>query len=351
MSSAIQLSWIVLARSALIAACVTGVATLAAPAMAQAQDQDNDKATTPTTLIESMSQALRTLNYEGVFVHAQGTNLTSMRILHGSNERGEFERLTALDGEAREVIRSNSLVTCIWPGSQSVVVSKSKPRDLLPRIDASLASNKRYRFSHGDPDRVAGRPTHVVNVVPRDEYRYGYRFWIDVDNSMLLRSMLLEGPEKPVEQVIFTQIDYLDSIEASRFDVLGAHNRADMVSWLEPKNNAASSAIETHQRTVANRVSFSRLPDGYRKVSETFSSTPIKSGPVSHVMLTDGMASVSVYVEYVPLAEQAGMTLGLSRMGAMNAYGISKSTALVTAVGEVPELTVKVIASAVVLDE
>jgi len=52
-------------------------------------------------LIESMSVALKTLNYEGTFVHLQGTSIRSMHILHSSNAKGELERMTSLDGEAR----------------------------------------------------------------------------------------------------------------------------------------------------------------------------------------------------------------------------------------------------------
>ncbi|MFK7996965.1 MAG: MucB/RseB C-terminal domain-containing protein [Granulosicoccus sp.] len=339
--------WLVVARRAMVAAWVAGLGS--SVSVAYAQESANGVA--PAKLIQSMSQALRSLNYEGIFVHAQGSNLTGMHILHANTGRGEHERLTALDGEAREVIRNNSLVTCIWPGSQSVVVSKSKPREALPRFDASLATSQRYTFSYGKPDRVADRPTHVINVVPRDKYRYGYRFWIDVENNMLLRSMLLEGPEKPVEQVIFTEISFPNSIDIARFNFLGGESR-DVVSWLEPKSTQAVSSLETREKSEqADRVGFASLPDGYRKVSETYSSTPIKNGPVSHVMLSDGMASVSVYVEYVSATKQAGSSVGLSRMGAMNAFSVSSESMMITAVGEVPEATVRAIAAAVKLKE
>jgi len=300
----------------------------------------------PASLIDSMSKALNTLNYEGTFVHAQGQNLTSMHILHSTDAYGELERLTALDGEAREVIRNNSLVTCIWPDSQSVVVSKSKPRDLLPQVDASLADNQRYRLSMGADDRVSGRGTYVVNVTPKDGHRYGHRFWIDKDTYMLLRSMLLDGPGKTVEQIIFTSIEYPQRIDPARFAV---QENDERISWLEPKKNQASASVYSLPRKQDDKVGFSQLPEGYRKVSETFSPMPIQDGPVSHVMLSDGMASVSVYVEYVKASDQNNPMVGLSQMGAMNAFGVSTSQAVITVVGEVPANTVKAIALAVTI--
>jgi sigma-E factor negative regulatory protein RseB len=298
----------------------------------------------PANLVREMSMALKMLNYEGRFVHVQGSNITSMHIIHASDSKGELERMSSLDGEAREVIRNNSLVTCIWPGTQSVVVSKSKPRDLLPKLDGKLTTGNRYTFAFGKPDRVAGRLTHVVNVMPMDQYRYGYRFWIDQSTKMLLRSMLLEGRDKIVEQVMFTEIEYPDSISYKRFEV---HANASQLSWLEPKRDLATLGLPKAVSDQIDRIGFVELPMGYEEVSETYSPMPSSSRPVSHVMLTDGMASVSVYVEYLMKSEHNLSSLGVSSMGAMNAYGISLDEALITAVGEVPIATVRAIAMAV----
>lgn len=298
----------------------------------------------PSRLIQRMSTALQTLNYEGTFVHIQSGSLTSMRILHSSDAHGQLEHMISLNGEAREVIRNHARVTCIWPGSQSVVVSKSKPRNALPEVDASLVTNQSYQLRLLQPDRVAGVYTHVVEIQPIDQYRYGYRFWIDQQNGMLLRSEMLDGDNHPIEQVMFTAISYPDHIDASRFDI---KVNEDQVSWIEPKEVKSTLAASGQP----DRVRFTTLPDGYREVSETYRSMPINDGPVSHVMVSDGMASVSVYVEYVAVAEQDKAALGLSTMGAMNAFGLSHVDAFITVVGEVPGDTVRVIAEAVRLNK
>ncbi len=299
-----------------------------------------------SSLVTDMTMALKTLNYEGTFVHLQGGHVTSMHILHSSDKHGELERLSSLDGEAREVIRNNALVTCIWPGTQEVVVSQSKPRDLLPKLDATLTSSERYEFMMGKPDRVAGIPTHVVHVKPTDKHRYGYKFWIDQTTNMLLRSMLMEGPNKVVEQVMFTQIEYPDTISAARFDVFPTERQ---LSWLEPTRAKATSGLPKAIADQVNRVEFGTLPLGYEEVSETYTPMLDKENPITHVMLTDGMASVSVYVEYLSKDEHKQSSKGLSTMGAMNAYGMSAGQAFITAVGEVPGATVQAIAMAVII--
>ena len=99
----------------------------------------------------------------------------------------------------------------------------------------------------------------------------------------------------PIEQVMFTNISYPEYIAPERFETPG--KRINTYNTQMPKK----PIIGAHK----NRVEFESLPTGFSEVSETFQSMPINDGPVSHVMLSDGMASVSVYVEYVPKAEQA----------------------------------------------
>lgn len=336
-----------------LALCLISVSVAADANTSNASRSTNPESDpkTPIELIESMSEAMQTLNYEGTFVHAQGTTLTSMHILHATTlSDGEYERLSALDGDDRQVFRNNSLVVCIWPDAQELVLTKSKPRDVLPRVE-SLARDQRYSFSFSDPDRVAGRATHIVNAMPQDKFGYGYRFWIDTETSMLLRSMLLDGPGNPVEQVIFTDISFPDTIDPAQFDFAGTSEQRQVPDWLEEEKNAALSELAEQEPAQTDIVGFQSLPEGYHKISETFSAAADKGVPTRHVMLTDGMASVSVYVEYIKASDQSPTQLGLSRMGAINAYGVSMPSALVTAVGDVPSATVKAIAGAVLLEE
>jgi len=67
--------------------------------------------------VQKMSDAMRNLNYQGDFVYLHENRLEGMRISHYRDEHGEKERLISLNGEAREVIRDNQNLTCIWPSS------------------------------------------------------------------------------------------------------------------------------------------------------------------------------------------------------------------------------------------
>lgn len=62
-----------------------------------------------------------------------------------------------------------------------------------------------------------------------------------------------------------------------------------------------------------------------------------------HMVFSDGLATLSVYIEKAKSEAQA--FLGLSTMGAMNAFGAVVDGYQVTVVGEVPPATVQMVAA------
>lgn len=291
------------------------------------------------TLLSTMSTSMRSLNYEGTFVHIKNGHADLLHVLHASDENGQSERMRSLNGEAREVIRNNQIVTCIWPGSGDVIINKSKSFSPLTPAKAELGSSSMYSVTNHGSDRVAGIETDVVNVKPVDELRYGYRFWVDKATGMMLRSMVLDINEQPVEEIMFTAIEYLKTVDPERFKPDVDIDRSQQV--------VAADGGEDSIKTVVNKVSFQTLPAGYEERSESLRMMSVrKDSPVSHVVVSDGVSTISVYVEYVARANHDPSALGSTSMGAINAFGLSLPDALVTAVGEAPRKTVEVIARA-----
>jgi sigma-E factor negative regulatory protein RseB len=81
------------------------------------------------------------------------------------------------------------------------------------------------------------------------------------------------------------------------------------------------------------------LPAGFSMSDRAADAAGAGRMPVEHLVYTDGLASVSVFIEY--LDAQGEHLEGLSRMGAVNAYGTMVAGFQVTAVGEVPGGTVE----------
>ncbi|HET8807952.1 MAG TPA: sigma-E factor regulatory protein RseB domain-containing protein, partial [Methylophaga sp.] len=141
-------------------------------------------------LLERMTQAGKELDYQGVFTYQNGRTLQSIQIFHRNDEEGESERLMSLNGVAREVIRSNDMVTCINPEGKQINVSRRPlgrgfPSDLPRRVRSATPF---YDVVMGDEERIAGRMTQELAIKPIDGYRYGYRLWVDKETDLLLKS-------------------------------------------------------------------------------------------------------------------------------------------------------------------
>lgn len=292
--------------------------------------------------LRQMSEASQGLNYRGTFVYVHEGRLEAMRIIHRAGEDGEHERLIALTGDAREVIRDGKQVTCILPKNRSVMVDRSVPRKpfpaALPRDLGALGGQ--YEFLTAGTDRVSGRPSRIVVIQPRDAFRYGYRLWLDQDTSLLLKSELFDAGGQAVEQVMFTDMQILDEVPEEELQPM-PRDDGFVISAAAPHGEPA--ADEPHDEDFDWAVA--ELPAGFMLTHHNRVRMPSAEAPVEHMVFSDGLATVSVYIEPEPAAGQ-GLS-GHSTMGAVNALGLQRDAAQITVVGEVPRVTVEHIARSV----
>lgn len=289
--------------------------------------------------LAKMHHAAHMINYDGNFVYGQNDELTSMQIIHSVNKSGEFERLISLDGSGREVIRSGDTVTCVLPDQKSVVVDKSRPDAEFPpmfpvKIEQLL---KTYSFHFGEDARVAGRLAKKLIIKPNDKYRYGHTLWIDAETGLLLKDHLIDDNNKTVEQFMFTQINYPEVIEKSR---LQSNSQTKKFTWYEAKEPESKTTINKSMNWKVMDVPAGFVPGVKRHHNMTVSAMPVE-----HFVYSDGLSSVSVFVE--KKMKSSKNLMGGSTMGAVNAYGREIGDYHVTVVGEVPHATVKMIGDSV----
>src|ERR671915_30914 len=82
-------------------------------------------------IINQMSLAARTLNYKGTLVYLRGSHAISMQVIHKAEVDTEQERLISLSGPAREVIRKDGEVTCIFPDNHLAGGTAERDKALL----------------------------------------------------------------------------------------------------------------------------------------------------------------------------------------------------------------------------
>ena len=292
-------------------------------------------------LIGRMSVAMQELSYTGTYIYAHEGDVETMRIEHSKADGVERERLLSLNGEAREIVRNADSVIGVRPGTKSITVREPSPRAPFPEFDAEQLAQleKLYRFNPIGRDRVAGRLAEVVDIKPLDEYRYGYRLWIDAETFMMLRSAMSDKNQRIIEQVMFTDVNYVDALPAELFR---SSLEGERQEWLLQED---ADAEEPKPDTDIPGVEKRAIPDGFTVMSDKVLMLPGKS-KVRRVMYTDGLASLSVYVSN---SGSKDALYGRSGMGAVHAYGAGQGNWHVTVVGEVPMVTVDMLGKSLVL--
>jgi len=84
-----------------------------------------------------------------------------------------------------------------------------------------------------------------------------------------------------------------------------------------------------------------KLPPGFKLSSHSDKSG--SDGTFEHMVYSDGLAAVSVYVEQK--ANGVGMMQGVGKLGTNNSFSRRQGNMQITAIGEVPAITVKTIAN------
>jgi sigma-E factor negative regulatory protein RseB len=292
----------------------------------------------PRQMLERLTAAMSQMNYQGTFVYVQGGDVETMRITHVSDADGVRERLVALSGPPREVLRDSSGVRWVLADDQSVFEDAAFNRSFFPelpldqydRIEAS------YTLKLGPKARIAGHKAQNLKVVPRDAYRYGYSLWLEDHSGLLLKWELIDSNRKPIAKLMFTDVRLGSEVDVKELISTSQLKKFKTVESKLPSGKRLSKAEP--------RWEPSSLPGGFELTAHRFSG---KEGEASyeHLVYSDGLAAVSVYVEN-PVPE-SGARAGINRRGTTHAFSRTSDDMRVTVVGDVPAITVKFIAEAV----
>ncbi len=263
--------------------------------------------------------------------------MESWRLVHQGEGGVELEKLTSLDGPAREVIRNVEEVRYFYPEAKVVRVEPRTFRNVFPSLSADQVRNltQYYSFRAVSGERIAGHTARIVAFEPKDGLRYGHRFWSDTATGLLLKAQLLNEKGEVIEQFSFTDV------------AVNAKIDRDMVKPSYPAVPDDWQVREGARGAVANNDTgwaVGRLPPGFAKIMEGYRKLRGKRDPVAHIVFSDGLVAVSVFIEPMTLSQTQ---IGLSQQGGLNIYTMRNDAFLVTVLGEAPPVTIRQIAQSV----
>lgn len=296
-------------------------------------------------MLQKAAVAARALSYEGIFVCQSSQKTRAVQITHLYNGKNEFARNIVLDGSPREVLSQGGDLVIYNPKNEKVIIEKRHGQNMFPAmLPLNLESVKEsYALQLGAQERVADRQAQILMLEPKDGLRYSYQFWIDIEFGLLLKSVMFNQQHQIIENIAFNQLSLLNTVD---------------LDWFKPKIDHQKKYVMEEEQVILSDAKFpvtwelKELPAGYHKVTQMHRMVPGKPSPVMHVIFSDGLASVSLFIEPAVKnmkSKSRESKAVLIKNGNTSFYANENNGYLVTAVGEVPEATVVQIANAIMI--
>ena len=293
--------------------------------------------------VETIQHAAEHRSFSGTLVYTAADQVSSSRLARYVSGGQVWEHLESLDGPRQRVFRHNDSMHTIWPERRTVTMEKldAVGESLgMPSLEPRLHNHYEMRLLGSE--RVAGRDAGVLLLKPRDEMRFTQRLWADRTTGLLLRTDVISAAGKVLESTSFSNIE-LD-VRLTRDQTLNPAKRLDGYRQVQVLPEATT--LEAEGWTVE------RLPEGFRLLGcVKRPMNHLQAGPAERpvralqAVYSDGLARVSLFVEPLdpahprqPLSTYVGATHTLmkSRDGRW----------WVTVVGDVPMVTIKAFADA-----
>jgi sigma-E factor negative regulatory protein RseB len=321
-----------------------------------------------------IQSAAQHMNYSGTVVYQHADDVHASHVVHSFDPvAGEQERILTLDGQPREFLRHGDEVQCFYPETRRLVV-EHRAAAAFPALSEPVPGeiSAHYDVRHVGAQRVAGNRCEVLELVPRDRLRYGYRLWVEPGSGLLLRAQTLGEQGIVMEQVSFTdlhigvpvdpaqmrpswatggwqveeqpqQATHLQRLGWSVTAPSGFHRLAEVIRHFVGVAHGGEGAHASSPAAAA-----AAAPAGIAAPGATSAAAPADSPAqrtTLHVVYSDGLATVSVFIEPGATGGKGDET---QRRGSVTAFSHYTGDARVTVVGEVPPATAQSIAESVV---
>lgn len=296
----------------------------------------------------NMAQAMQTLNYQGTVAFLRNGKLEPMKYFHAANNGVEQERLLSLNSPLRDVVRDAGKVSCLYKATQQIVVDyRPFERSFLIDLPKSLGElDAVYNIDVIGEEDIAMLPAYVIAITPKDNLRYARKIWLSKQWFLPLKVVVYDLSDSTLldnglEQLVFTELEVTDT--------------QPFIDVSKPDPGNPVQDIYKLQSQSSHQAGFtaSRLPQGFKEIFFTRRPMHNSQQPVDHLLLSDGLASVSIYMEHKNSAIQSESYISKSvqSVGAVNFFSRTLGNFELTVMGEVPAETVKLIAAGVKLKD
>lgn len=285
-----------------------------------------------------LHDAARLRSYAGTFVVTVGDTLSTSRIWHACDGQQQIERVDTLTGAARSTFRHNDQVMTFLP-DRRVVISESRDSlglfpNLLNRADSSIA--RFYRLKTLGQERVAGLDSEVVQLVPVDALRFGYKVWTERESGVVVKLQTLDPARGVLEQAAFSELQLNEPVNMAK--LVAQMNNTEGYQIKRPELVKTTAAQEGWGMKA--QVAGFKPMACHKRVNMDPSD---RKGSTLQWVFSDGLASVSLFIESFDAARHSNMVRhDKFARGATHMLTHRLGPWWITAVGEVPTQTLAI---------
>ncbi len=283
-----------------------------------------------------LHEASRQRTYTGTFVVSAGGNMASARIWHICDGTQQMERVESLSGTPRSTFRRNDQVVTFFPQSKLAVTENRESLGLFPNLlksgDSTIAEF--YQLKPLSPERIAGLDADVVQLLPKDNLRYGYRVWSEKKSGLVVQLQTLDLDGKVLEQAAFSELQLDAPVSGAKLAQMMGHTEGYRVEHRDMQKTTAEAQGWSMHTAVAGFQ-----PKGcYKRPVAALAGATGSTDNTMQWMFSDGLATVSLFVE--AFDSRRHVREGASDMGgATHTLTRHAGDWWITAVGEVPLAT------------
>ncbi|CCQ10752.1 Sigma factor RpoE negative regulatory protein RseB precursor [Pseudoalteromonas luteoviolacea B = ATCC 29581] len=286
-------------------------------------------------LLQSLAQAVHSQNFDASYVVVKGKAMEPYRWLHGNKDGQELEFLSLLNGAGLEMVRVNNRVIYFEPQTPPYALDTDSIAGPIPEVlfkDISILE-AHYDFVLGGKGRIAGRAAQLVRIESKDDSKYNYWLWVDVESSLLLKAAYVNQAGEMLEQLQLTHLTITEEpaeqlLEIASREFPPAVSTSNNIGVLDAKDNW--------------RIQW--LPAGFELLKSDRHKLDLNNELADYYLFSDGLIDISVFVQR-PLPGKRPS--GALASGATTIYVHNSGPFDVSVVGNIPAMTAKSIAESV----
>lgn len=282
-----------------------------------------------------MQTAYTQLNYKMLYINTAQQPIEPMWLESGNKQDKRIIYRSFLNGPVRETLQSRGKVDYYEQGHYLYSLPSQREQSAFANIAHFdlKKGQQHYQYIVLGKGRIAERQAITIKMQSMDQYRYSYLVWLDAITYLPLRVDMVTKDNDILAQTLVLSVVVNEQIKDELIELA--------------KQQADSLSVEQKQlETDTAHWHIGWLPEGFKLVKGDRHKLILHdTDPISYMMLSDGLVSVSVYISSKPTINEDQRSI-IQRQGTL-LYTMQQGIIEITIIGEIPLQTAEKIAASI----